>query len=80
MSLLPHAHRLPPLGDMPTRAEIVERLRLLWQGSGQAAKLLEDLDLVIEALGLTADRAEILGDWATVDPAPSSVFNQETNA
>jgi hypothetical protein len=59
---LPHAYRLPPLDDTPTRAEIVERLRLLWQGSVQTAKLLETLDLVIDALGLTAERQEIFGE------------------
>ena len=67
MSLRPHTHHWPPLDDTPTRPEIVERLRLLWQGSAQTTNLLQTLDLVIDALGLAADRTEIIGDWARKD-------------
>ena len=67
---LPHAHRVPPLGDTLTRAELVERLRLLWQTNAQGAALHETLDLVIDALGLAAERAEIFGEttWLSIQP------------
>ncbi len=51
-----------PLEDVLTRTELVERLRLLWQGSAQPASLGEALELVIDALGLSAERIEILGE------------------
>jgi hypothetical protein len=62
LSLLPRAYGLPPLGDTLTRADLVERLRLLWQLSPEPAALIEALELVIDALGLAAERIEILGE------------------
>lgn len=54
--------RPAPVEDGLTRAELVERLRLIWQGSAQPAALAEALELVIDALGLSAERVEILGE------------------
>ncbi len=50
------------MGDTLTRADLVERLRLLWQLSPDPAALVEALELVIDVLGLRAERLEILGE------------------
>lgn len=57
--------RAEPVGEMLTRAELVERLRLLWQeksGQSDGQVVAYALTLVIEAFGLTAERAEIFGN------------------
>lgn len=81
-SNLPHAYRLPPLGETLTCVELVERLRLLWQSCLDRSALSDTLELVIEALGLTAERTEIMGDWPGRDawdtprktrPSPSEI-------
>lgn len=67
---LSRKYRLGPMDNTLTRAELVERLRLLWQGSAQPAALGEALEVVLDALGLTAERAEILGEttWPSIQP------------
>lgn len=57
--------RAEPVGEALTRVELVERLRLLWQGTqgpNERTVMAQALEIVIEAFGLKAERAEIFGD------------------
>lgn len=55
--------RAEPIGEAITRVELVERLRLLWQGlpldaRNEAAWAMEQL---LDAFGLMAEREEVFG-------------------
>jgi hypothetical protein len=64
--------RAGPVGEALTRAELVERLRLLWQSVIEAQapapshELRWAIEQLLEAFGLTAERDEILGYASTV--------------
>lgn len=63
-------YRLAPMGEALTRAELVERLRLLWQGMYRPGpETVWALALIVDALGLAAEREEIFGSAFTI---PSS--------
>lgn len=68
MTTRPHPtryFRAEPVGEALTRTELVARLRLLWQeksGRSDGVAAAQAITFVIEAFGLTAERAEIFGD------------------
>lgn len=63
-------YRLAPIGETLTRVELVQRLRLLWQGLYRPCpETARALAFIVDALGLAAEREEIFGSAFSI---PSS--------